>query len=34
MRRFGQIEKQLQKKNLTIEEMDAIWRKVKGRERK
>jgi MazG family protein len=33
-RRFGQIEKRLQKKKLTIEQMDAIWREVKGRERK
>ena len=32
-RRFGQIEKRLQKKKLTIEQMDAIWRKVKGREK-
>ena len=32
MRRFGQIEKQLQGKKLTIGEMDAIWRKVKAKE--
>jgi tetrapyrrole methylase family protein/MazG family protein len=31
-RRFGQIEKQLQKKKLTINQMDAIWKKVKARE--
>jgi MazG family protein len=34
MRRFGQIEKVLNKKKLTVEQMDEIWRKVKGRERK
>lgn len=28
-RRFGRIEQQLQKKKLTIEQMDEIWRKVK-----
>ena len=33
MRRFGQIEKKLQKKKLTIEQMDDIWKKVKAQER-
>ena len=32
-RRFGQIEKRLQKKKLTIEQMDAIWSRVKASEK-
>ena len=32
MRRFSQIEKKLQKKKLTLAQMDALWDKVKARE--
>jgi tetrapyrrole methylase family protein/MazG family protein len=32
MRRFAQIEKVLNKKKLTVEQMDDIWRKVKANE--
>ena len=33
MRRFGQIEKVLNKKKLTVEQMDEIWNRVKAREK-
>lgn len=33
MRRFAQIEKKLQKKKMTLAQMDALWEKVKAAER-
>ena len=33
MRRFGQIEKKLQKKKMTLAQMDALWDKVKAAEK-
>jgi MazG family protein len=33
MRRFAQIEKKLQKKRMTLAQMDALWEKVKAAER-